>query len=560
MGVAKKRVTFVYRNYEGLGIAYIASYVRSLGHDVQLVLYPDPWSDTYIKQKDKETPMTGRLQHRVNRQLHSEVRAFAPDLICFSTVTDDYRWCLAEAAALKEVTGGALTIFGGVHVTSVPERVLHRPEVDFLGLGEGERTVGALLEHLDDWRAGEDLKIPGLWYVRDGRVVQSGWGEAVQDLDTLPFPAKDLFYARLPGLARTYSITSSRGCPYACTYCYNAVMLPKYREQGKWMRQRSVDGVIAELTWARKHFNPRHVLFHDDVFASNTKWVEEFAPRYRREIGLPFGLVTEVIVLKEDVVRQLKEAGLVNVQVGVQTLNDESKRRIDRPESKAQTEHAFAALNKYGVHYQVDHMLGIPGETDADQRDAVTFYNTFRPDIVSVFWLKYYPKLPIIDFAIEKGILKRDDLEDIEEGRNEASYIFGGNAPDFRKWLGYNMIFGWLNFLPRRVVDFLLVGNRIEWVAWESFFFSQSVPRLLSVITRRPDFRGRDHLRRLRGQLVYILKLAWRDWRARGDGGGPGALPAPAIFDGRQPVRGVLVGRRSGGRVVAVGGPGNVER
>ncbi len=444
-----KRVTFIYRNYEGLGVGYLASYVRSLGHQVQLVLYPDPWSDTYVKQKDKDSPMTGRLQSRVNRQLLREIVDFRPDLLCFSTVTDDYRWCSETALTLKAATG-AVTVFGGVHVTSVPERVALNPAVDLLALGEGERALAQVLEQLDDWKTGADLKIAGIWYRRDGEIHQNGKGEAIQDLDNLPFPAKDLFYQRLPGLARTYTATTSRGCPYQCTYCYNAVMLPIYRSQGKWLRQRSVDNVIEELTWAKKTYGPRHFLFMDDVFASSKKWVEEFAQRYKREVDVPFALITEAVVLnKEETVRCLKEAGLVNVQVGVQTVNEESKKSIDRPESRQQLHNAFTFMNKYKVHYQVDHMLGIPGETDADQRLALEFYNEYRPDIVSVFWLKYYPKLPIIDLAMEKGILKAEDLEDIEEGRNEASYLFGGNAPEFKKWLGYNFLFGWLNFLPR---------------------------------------------------------------------------------------------------------------
>src|SRR5437773_3381932 len=405
-----KRVTFIYRNYEGLGVGYLASYVRSLGHQVQLVLYPDPWSDTYVKQKDKDSPMTGRLQSRVNRQLLREIVDFRPDLLCFSTVTDDYRWCSETALTLKAATG-AVTVFGGVHVTSVPERVALNPAVDLLALGEGERALAQVLEQLDDWKAGADLKIAGIWYRRDGEIHQNGKGEAIQDLDNLPFPAKDLFYQRLPGLARTYTATTSRGCPYQCTYCYNAVMLPIYRSQGKWLRQRSVDNVIEELTWAKKTYGPRHFLFMDDVFASSKKWVEEFAQRYKREVDVPFALITEAVVLnKEETVRCLKEAGLVNVQVGVQTVNEESKKSIDRPESRQQLHNAFTFMNKYKVHYQVDHMLGIPGETDADQRLALEFYNEYRPDIVSVFWLKYYPKLPIIDLAMEKGILKAEDL------------------------------------------------------------------------------------------------------------------------------------------------------
>lgn len=554
---ARKKVTFVYRNYEGLGVGYLASYVRSLGHAVQLILYPDPWCDTYVKQKDKDSPMTGRLQGRVNRELQKQVVQFDPDLICFSTVTDDYQWCSDTAGTLKAATG-APTLFGGVHVTSVPERVAVNPNVDLLGLGEGERLLGTLLEGLDDWESGADIDIPGLWYARNGEIRRNGHGEAIQELDDLPFPAKDLFYERMPGLARTYTITTSRGCPYKCTYCYNAVMLPMFREQGKWMRQRSVDNVIEECRWAVKNFHPRHLLFMDDVFASSKKWVEQFAERYKREINVPFALVTEAVVLKDDVVRWLKEAGLVNVQLGVQTLNDQSKARIDRPESREQLERAMTSLNRYDVHYQVDHMLGVPGETDEDQRVALEFYNQYRPDIISVFWLKYYPKLPIIDFAIEKGILRADDIEEIEEGRNEASYLFGGNAPEFKKWLGYNMLFGWLNFLPRPVVRFFLKDpQRVDRVAFPSFFLSSSLPRMLSTAFRRPDFRGRDHIRRLLNQLVYIAKLVWRD--ARRKGGAVSPTYVPAVNPPERAAASVsaetrtMVGRRSGGKVYAVG-------
>jgi len=438
-----KRVTFVYRNYEGLGIGYLAAQLRALGHQVQLALYPDPWSDTYVSQRHRSGAGRSTLRARIERSLLREVVEFRPDLLCFSVVTDDYQWALTQAAALKAATG-APVMFGGVHATSVPGRVMQRPEVDVLGLGEGERALGRFLEELDDWNAGHDVAIPGIWYRCNGEVRASGWGEAVQDLDNLPFPAKDLFYARQPGLARTYTITTSRGCPYVCTYCYNAVMLPKYRSEGtRWMRQRSVDNVIDELRWAVRTFRPRNFLFMDDVFATSRKWVEEFAARYGREVALPFALITEAVVLnREDTVRCLKEAGLVNVQLGIQTLNHESRRRLERPETQSQIENALTNLIRHGVHVQVDHMFGIPGETWRDQHAALEFYNRFRPDIVSVFWLKYYPKLPVIGLALEKGILRAADVDTIEEGRDEASYLYGGNAPEFRTWLGYFTLFG----------------------------------------------------------------------------------------------------------------------
>ena len=100
----QKRVTFIYRNYEGLGIGYIAAYLRSLGHKVQLLLYPDPWSDTYVQQKNGLTPMAGRLQARVERTLLRGAVDFDPDLICFSVVTADYQGCLQMARVMKQAS------------------------------------------------------------------------------------------------------------------------------------------------------------------------------------------------------------------------------------------------------------------------------------------------------------------------------------------------------------------------------------------------------------------------------------------------------------------------
>lgn len=180
-----------------------------------------------------------------------------------------------------------------------------------------------------------------------------------------------------------------------------------------------------------------------------------------------------------------------------------------------------------------------------------------------MFWLKYYPKLPIIDLALEKGILKPEDLEDIEEGRNEASYLFGGNAPEFKKWLGYNFLFGWLNFLPRGFVDGLVKNpSRVDRFAWQSFFFAASLPRLVSTVFRRPDFRGRDHIRRMLGQVLYIGRLVARDWwRQRGVAPSPQASNGFAVPPPRPPAPGagpetarpdlVALGRRSGGKISA---------
>lgn len=514
---AAKNVTFVYRNYEGLGLGYLASYARSKGHHVRLALYPDPWADPYIWQKEAKSRFTGRIRRMVEEQLLREIVESQPDLVAFSVTTDDYQWSLRIARQIKKALDVPV-LFGGVHVTSVPHRVIVREEVDYICLGEGERALVALLDHLDELQAGIDHYISGIWYQRDGTTIENGPGELIADLDALPFPAKDLFYDHLPILRRTYGVTTTRGCPNRCSYCHNAAMLPKYHKKGEanWLRQRSVDNVIEELLWAKRSFGMKHVMFMDDVFTLRQAWVEEFGEAYRRKIGVPFALATGAAFLKAGTIVALKKAGCVNMQLGIQTLNPETRKRIHRPETNKKLEEIFGLLKKHKLHFQVDHMLGIPGETAQDQVTAVRFYNRFKPDIVSVFWLKYYPALPIIDLAIEEGVLAPEQVELIEEGLNDESYLYCGDSPENRELRGFYFLYGYMWWLPRCVVNFLVDRERYRHLAHASYFLSVALPRLISCCTRRKDFRGRDHLRRTFGMFCYVARICLARLRNRG--------------------------------------------
>jgi hypothetical protein len=122
-----------------------------------------------------------------------------------------------------------------------------------------------------------------------------------------------------------------------------------------------------------------------------------------------------------------------------------------------------------------------------------------------------------------------------------------------------------VNFLPRSIVRWFLQQDRSRLLAFETFFFAASLPRLLSTAFRRPDFRGRDHIRRTVGQLLYVGRLVMRDWLNRRDRSATPAVQTttPSAARPTLPV-GVaagaaagdsptIVGRRSGGKIAAVG-------
>jgi len=92
-------------------------------------------------------------------------------------------------------------------------------------------------------------------------------------------------------LGRQYHIMTQRGCPYSCSFCIESEYQEMFGKKDS-LRRRSVDLVIAELVQAKRKHDVEAVMFYDDVFTVNRRWLREFAPRYKAEVGLPFWCYT----------------------------------------------------------------------------------------------------------------------------------------------------------------------------------------------------------------------------------------------------------------------------
>src|SRR6185369_10129915 len=123
-----------------------------------------------------------------------------------------------------------------------------------------------------------------------------------------------------PNLGRQYCIMTQRGCPYSCSFCIESV----YQEQyGHSVRRRSVDVVIQELVEAKRKHGIMAVVFYDDVFTTHPKWLREFAPRYKAEVGLPFWCYTYPTTTRKEDIELLKDAGCVSMTMGIQSGSPE---------------------------------------------------------------------------------------------------------------------------------------------------------------------------------------------------------------------------------------------
>ncbi len=480
------RITFIYPDYESLGVEYLMAACIEQGHSVNFVYYQA--EDLFLGKKSKKIDF---------REIAEKITKTKPDIVAFSAVTDNYRYQFACAKAVKGAIPKAIVIFGGIHPTAVPEKVLRNPQIDCVAIGESEKSFISFLKKCD--RKGEfalpGTPVDGIVFKKSGKIVGKFKEGPLCELDSLPYPYKKPIFSSLKDASYEYRIITSRGCPYNCTYCFNAYF--RNLRKPYCIRQRSVDNVMNELLWVKKQYPLKYVLFIDDSFTTNKKWILEFCRRYEKEIALPFACISNPFYMNKQIIDALKSAGCVNVQIGIQSLSEELCRDIlKRASSNSKIVETIRELKDAGIMVQVDHMLGIPGDTVSLQEKSLLLYNRMRPNLISIFWLTYYPKTAILETAKQHGFLTDGDLEMIEEGLKPAknSYLSGGSMKDPKPFLAIAFMYNYLPIMPRWLVTFLVKTRLYRIFRTNNYYVTTVFPRFVQSIFNKKDFRGRSHI------------------------------------------------------------------
>lgn len=242
--------------YFPLGLLYLAGYVREVGHEVAI------FDGTFEPDESSFATALEREQ---------------PDVVGLSALlpTRDVALTLAAMAA----DFGATVIFGGPDPTLTPQTYLADPSVDLVVHHEGEQTIARLLDLVDAGTLdlGSIADEPGIAYRTGDRVIVNRPRPPIADLDTLPLPARDLIdmsrYLETWEDVNGYSsmtISTSRGCPYGCSWCSDAV-------HGDGFRQRSPESVAAEVKALKEAYDITRLRVVDDVDGIDRSWIEDWA-------------------------------------------------------------------------------------------------------------------------------------------------------------------------------------------------------------------------------------------------------------------------------------------
>lgn len=509
---------------ENISLEAISAVLKRDGHAVQLAFDRALFNDGQYFS----VPWLARL-FDVKDAVVRQVIAARPDLLCVSVFADNYQWALDLCRRVKR-EHPCLVVFGGIHPTTVPERVIAEDCVDVLCIGEGDAAIAELAASLE--RGQLDTTIRNLWFkAADGTVIRNP-PRPNADLDTLPLIDKALFEDHIP--YRHYYLTvTNRGCVRRCAFCSENFKERWEREQqlGAFMRDTSVEKVIAEFRVMRARYGLRYIDIKNNVLSGSKKWTLEFLRRYREEIGLPFRIMGYPRLLTREVTEALRDAGCHHVQLGVESFNETIRREVLlRPETNDQVRAAIDNLEAAGIGYSADFILGLPGESEQDLVDAIRLLRGRRGlRRASIFWLEYLPGVDLTARARAMGLIGEREMENIELGRQQ-NYLAHGSIEDDatrRHLKTYHLIFRLLPITPAPVVDFIL-RHRLQ----RAFRFLPQTPILIAVdlavsVAKRDTYA-------MWAIRTYGYEL-WRRaaWRLRGRPAGayksaPAADPAPA--------------------------------
>jgi len=362
------------------------------------------------------------------------LKEHAVGLVGISLVTDDFQKAVIATKAIKKSLGLPV-IWGGAHVNVCPEECLEY--VDMICMGEGEEALLELVNSLSDNQKPEPA-IKNIWFkTPGGEILRNELRDLTENLEQFPLADIDpvtsyqmnerVFDHPADRANRMeYSIMTSRGCPYGCCYCYNNYRRKHYQGKGRYVRLRSIENVIQELSIAKAAYKDlKKINFWDDSFLVRDKEeFKKFAELYNKYIGIPFFILAEPMAFDEEKIGILKGCGLSQIQIGIQTGSERINKEVyNRKISNRRVSEIARSIDRLGLAVKYDVIFNNPYETREDIIRTIRLFAEFpKPYFIQGYNLIFYPGTQITENALRDGFISaRKDKDDFTTIQGEIN-------------------------------------------------------------------------------------------------------------------------------------------
>lgn len=369
-----------------LGIYYIAAVLEKNNIDAVVI-------DNHLDSLPNEQV--------VEKILHLEPGVVGFSVTCVNIVNADQ-----VAEAIKKKSPETIVVYGGPQATIVPDDVIKNRFVDYLVLGEGEESFVELLNSLENGGANmADIK--GIYYRSEGKPLFTGPRPLIKDLDSLPFPLRPVTeIGKYPneghGLIEAepvLTMSSSRGCPYKCTFCSSSYF---WRRR---YRARGAKSVVDEIEYLITNYGAQGINFREDNFTVNKKRVMEFCDEMiRRKVNVKWLCESRVDNVTPELLDKMYKAGCRGVWCGVESGSQRILDFIKKGYKIDQIKTAFKLFKKFKIKAGAGFMIGFPGETMNDIQKTLTLAKKIQPDWAYFQAYVGFPRGELYDYIVENRL------------------------------------------------------------------------------------------------------------------------------------------------------------
>ncbi len=379
--------------YYPLGIGYLASYIRQFGYSVKVF---QPSSDeSYFKE------------------LNETIDSFGPAVVGISVMTPSYPGAVEICNLIKSHDRNIITVLGGHHVSAVGGEVLKQsPKTDFSVMGEGEVTFHELIQSLES-DSPEYKGINGLvWRDNEGNIYVNDPREMVKDIDSLPFPARDIIdmdqfrmHSYIDFGKKSATMITSRGCPYKCMFCSSWLTM------GARYRFRSVENVIEEIK-EMTDMGIDHIVFEDDTATLKRDRIMAICDALIKMPDRPsWFCLSRVDTMDYALAKKMKEAGCRMVNFGIESGSPEILKKLGKKISLDKAVEAIRACKKAGLRTQCTFIVGFPFDTEQTLAMTYSIAKRINPTIAIFFPLTPYPGTKMYDEFLDSSLVPQSVQE-----------------------------------------------------------------------------------------------------------------------------------------------------
>ena len=393
------------------GFAYIAAVLRKEGYKVE------------IYSQDKH--------HYPDEHLTEYLNINKFDVIGVSVIAGYYQYqkLISISNAINESKNRPFYIIGGHGPSPEPEYFLKKTKADLVVIGEGEETIIDIVDSLANHRPLDAVN--GIAFFDGKRLIKTEPRGLIRDIDTIPFPAYELFpmdYYRLMRASHTepteftMPILTGRGCTFKCNFCYR---------MDKGFRPRSSDSIIEEINLLKSKYSISRFIFADELLMSSERRAEKLCEEFiKSQLSIKWCCNGRLNYAKPKLLKLMKKAGCVFINYGIESMDDTVLKNMNKKLTVEQIEKGIKETLNIGISPGFNIIFGNIGETKEILDKGIDFLLKYDDgaQLRTVRPVTPYPGCDLYYYAIKKGLL--NDCEDFYENKHVNSDLVAVNFTD----------------------------------------------------------------------------------------------------------------------------------